>query len=266
MRDHEKQPRGQKGRISIGTSNGFIPGNRASFPEAYRSASRLHYYGTIFNSIEINRSFYKTPRRVTVEKWAKEVPAGFQITLKVSKAVTHVKNLESDLSVIGPFIDAANGAGEKKGCLLLQFPAKVTLDHYDKVEMILHEIREQDTTAQWRIAIEFRHASWYTGETTEMLNEYNAAIVLHDFAKAKMFELMTDPGFVYIRFHGPKGDYKESYAEKFLQAKAAAITGWLNDGRDVYAYFNNTKGNAFENAMVLQSLVKPDYSTTKANE
>lgn len=192
--------------------------------------------------------------RSTVEKWSKEVPYHFQFSFKVSKEITHTKNLEADLSCIGPFVTAAEGAAEKKGCLLIQFPGKVTLEHFEKVELILHEIQNQDPLGEWRIALEFRHASWYIGETTDLMNEYKAAVVLHDFAKGKILDVMSDADFVYIRFHGPNGDYRDSYADKFLKAKAANITAWLDEGKDVYAYFNNTIGNAFENALKLKSL------------
>ncbi len=252
----QKKRMDKRGRVRIGISNAFVPGNKKSFPEAFHSKSRLHYYSSIFNTAEINRCFYKTPKRSTVEKWSNDVSDGFQITLKVSKEITHIKNLESDFSCIGPFINAADGAGKKKGCLLIQFPGKVNLDHFEKVEQILRELQQHDLTEQWRKAIEFRDASWYIGETTELMNEYKATVVLHDFAKGKISNVMSNADFVYLRFHGPNGDYRDSYPDHFLRSKALDINGWLNEGKDVYAYFNNTIGNAFENARTLKLLLQ----------
>jgi uncharacterized protein YecE (DUF72 family) len=62
-------------------------------------------------------------------------------------------------------------------------------------------------------------------------------------------------GFVYLRFHGPKGDYRESYSDQFLKSKAEEIRGWLSEGKDVYTYFNNTIGSAFDNAVTLKLLL-----------
>lgn len=244
-----------KGRIRIGISNVVVPGSKKTFPPSFQSRSRLHYYSSIFNTVEINSSFYKTPLRTTFEKWKNDVPGNFRFSLKLSKEVTHTKNLDNDLSSIQSFMKAASGTGNKKGCILIQFPGKITLDYFDKVEQILQELQQYDPSHKWRTAIEFRDTSWYTGETSELLNTYNAAVVLHDFKKAKLFTIMTRADFVYIRFHGPRGDYRESYTDGFLQSKAEAIRNWISEGKDVYVYFNNTMGNAFENAGMLQSLL-----------
>jgi uncharacterized protein YecE (DUF72 family) len=243
----------QRGRVRIGISNGVVPGNKKSFPPAFQTKSRLHYYSSLFNTIEVNSCFYKIPLPSTFKKWSKDVPGDFQFSLKISKEITHVKNLQGELGCIGSFITAAEGTGDKKGCLLIQFPGKVTLDHFTKVERILRELHQHAPSNQWRKALEFRDESWYTGETNELLGQYKATLVLHDFKKAKILNAPGNADFIYIRFHGPKGDYRESYPEQFLQAKAIAIKAWLDEGKDVYVYFNNTIGNAFENALTLKS-------------
>lgn len=245
----------QRGRIRIGSSNTVVPGNKKSFPPAFQLKSRLHYYSSIFNTVEVNSCFYKTPLLSTYEKWSKDVPEDFQFSLKVSKEITHAKNLQSNLACMESFINAAGGTGNKKGCLLIQFPGKISLDYFEKVELILQEIQKQDASDQWRKAVEFRNASWYTGETRELLDEYNATMVLHDFAKARNFELAGKAGFVYIRFHGPKGNYRESYTDLFLKSKASEINDWLEEGKDVYVYFNNTMGSAFDNARTLKAIL-----------
>jgi uncharacterized protein YecE (DUF72 family) len=246
----------KRGVIRIGISNVVVPGNKQEFPPAFQLKSRLHYYSSIFNTIEINRSFYKTPLFSTYEKWSKDVPENFRFSLKMSKEITHAKDLQGDTAPMRSFMHAADGIGHKKGCLLLQFPGKITLDYFGKVEGILGELHQQDPSHQWRKAIEFRNDSWYTGETNELLDEYKAVMVQHDFKKAKNFTMTGTSDFVYIRFHGPRGDYRESYTRHFLKAKAANIQDWLKQGNDVYVYFNNTMGNAFENARTLKAMLE----------
>ena len=63
-------------------------------------------------------------------------------------------------------------------------------------------------------------------------------------------------GFVYIRFHGVNGDYKGSYTSDQLGSGSQKIQHWLNEGKDVYVYFNNTIGDAFQNALYLKGLVE----------
>ena len=241
------------GKIRIGTSNGHLPGNKQSFPPDYQLKSRLHYYSSIFNTIEVNSCFYKTPLRSTYEKWAADVPDDFQFTLKLTKDITHAKELKGDLACMDSFLHAAGGTGNKKGCLLIQFPGKISLEHFTQVENILEQLHVHDPSYEWRRAIEFRNESWYVGETTELLNEYNATMVLHDFPKAKVSAFAGKANFVYLRFHGPTGNYRESYSDRILDEKSEMINAFLQTGKDVYAYFNNTAGNAFENARYLQS-------------
>lgn len=240
------------GKIRIGITNGHMPGNKNTFPTGFQAKSRLHYYSSLFNTIEVNSCFYKNPLKTTYEKWVNDVPEDFQFTLKLSKDITHVKDLKGDLACMDNFLQAADGTANKKGCLLIQFPGKITLEHFSQVDQILYQLRLHDPDQEWRPAIEFRHDSWYVGETSELLNEYNATIVLHDFSKAKVSEFSVAADFVYIRFHGPSGNYRDSYSDQFLEDKAALILELARSGKDVYAYFNNTAGNAFENARHLQ--------------
>jgi uncharacterized protein YecE (DUF72 family) len=244
-----------RGILRIGTSGIAIAGNKLSFPPGYRLKTRLNYYGSLFDTLEVNSSFYKVPMPSTFEKWSNEVPENFQFTVKLWKEVTHVKELNSDLSNIGLFLDAADRIGTKKGCLLIQFPGKITLAYYKKVEQILACIQKRDNENKWRKAIEFRSSTWYTGETYELLDEYASSMVLHDIPASKNFEVHERKSpFFYYRFHGPKGDYRGSYGEDYLREKSKTICDLLNAGKDVYTYFNNTIGAATQNALQFKTM------------
>lgn len=247
-----------KGEIYIGTSNVVIPGNKETFPATFQSKSRLHYYSSLFNTVEINSSFYKIPQSSTAEKWSADVPGGFRFSLKLIKDITHIKDLQGDYAAIDRFMKFAGGIGEKKGCLLIQFPGKITLDYFKQVEQILQKMQEQDDRSEWKKAVEFRHASWYIRETWELLDEYGAAMVLQDIPKSRMVDVGGKAGFVYMRFHGPKGDYRDGYTDEFLAAKAKEMVYWTEQGKDVYVYFNNTIGSAFDNARSLQVMINPN--------
>jgi uncharacterized protein YecE (DUF72 family) len=244
-----------EGKIRIGVSNGQMPGNKSTFPPEYQLKSRLHYYSSLFNTIEVNSCFYKTPLRSTYEKWVNDVPDDFQFTLKLSRDISHVQDLRFDIACMDNFLKSATGIGNKKGCLLIQFPGKISLEHFSQVEHIFEELQQHDGSHEWRKAIEFRNDSWYVGETTELLNEYNAAMVLHDFAKAKISTKTDKADYVFLRFHGPTGNYRDSYSNNVLDQKAEQILEFARSGNDVYVYFNNTAGGAFENARYLQSKI-----------
>lgn len=242
------------GNLYIGTSNIILPGNKSTFPDAFKIKSRLNYYSSLFKTVEINSSFYKVPMYSTCEKWAADVDGGFRFTIKLWKEITHLKDLRFNAMDIDMFLKRIAPFGNKKGCLLLQFPGKITLDYFNKVEEILSIVMESEFSLEWQKAVEFRNPSWYTGETFEMLVDYNASMVLHDNPKAKSGEPGKKVQTIYMRFHGPKGDFRGGYTLGFLKEKTAQIKEYIKEGKNVYAYFNNTAGNAFMNARTLQKL------------
>ena len=145
---------------------------------------------------------------------------------------------------------------QHKGNLLVQFPASIHAEYWEEVLAILQTLHELDTTNQWKKAIEFRHETWYTSHTFRMLGQYKATMVLQDMPRCNNLNLQQQFPFYYFRFHGPAGDYRGSYTHEFLEEQAAKMKALLAKGTDVYVYFNNTMGNAFENARYLQQLFK----------
>lgn len=250
------EPASKKAVVRIGTSNVVVPGNKNTFPEEFQTKSRLNFYAHHFNTVEINRSFYKIPLYSTYEKWCNDVPDEFEFSLKLNQEVTHQKNLPTAFPIMKNFMHAARGIGDKKGCLLVQFPGSITFDYFSTVEKIFKQLQSEDPEHEWKKAVEFRSNSWYVGETREMLSYYGLTAVLHDFPKGKMMEPFDKSSFVYLRFHGPTGDYSGDYSESVLKDTASSIEKWLKDGKDVYVYFNNTIGCAYQNATSLRSMVE----------
>ena len=244
------------GKISIGTSGIALPGGKADFPVAYRDKSRLSYYASLFNSIEINSTFKKLPRASTLTNWCTEVGNNFTFTIKLSKDFTHVKKQENITIDAAGFMQALEPIGNKKGCLLIQFPASTTANDSAYVATLLRTLHELDTNNHWRKAVEFRSDTWYTEATYNLLRRYNATLVLQDMPKSNNMHIQEAFSFCYFRYHGPKGDYRGSYTTAFLQQQAARMHALLTQGRDVYVYFNNTMGSAFDNAMYLQALLR----------
>ena len=97
-------------------------------------------------------------------------------------------------------------------------------------------------------------ALWYVRETNDLLAEYGATIVLHDIPSSGNLQMNKTAPCVYFKFHGPAGNYRDSYTKDFLQEQSARIQGLLKSGKDVYAYLNNTMGSAFENALTLKAM------------
>jgi uncharacterized protein YecE (DUF72 family) len=97
------------GTLRTGTSGIVVPGPKATFPEAYQATSRLTYYATLFNSVEINSTFYRIPQPKTFAAWAAETGPAFDFTLKLWRDITHTHALAEDLSGLVRFLAAARG-------------------------------------------------------------------------------------------------------------------------------------------------------------
>ena len=236
-----------------GTSGLNLPVARSQYPAEFQGKSRLQYYASIFNSIEINSIFYKLPRNSTVVNWAESVPRNFRFTFKVSKTITHAKGLQFAVKDVVDFNKAVENIGEKKGCLLAQFPPSLKIEKLDQLQRLLETLGEATYNSDWKVAIEFRDSSWYEREVYELLEEYNAAMVIQDMPKSATPLNDVRGDVIYLRFHGPEPRYRGHYGDEFLKQYAAYINIWISEKKTVYAYFNNTVGAAVEN---LQSLNK----------
>ena len=242
--------------VYCGTSNVVLPvPNKSYFPPEFRDTTRLHYYGSLFNSVEINSSFYKIPMGSTIEKWADDVPADFRFTFKLWREITHAKELTYTPADIQRFLQSVGRVGQKKGCLLIQFPASIKFSYFHQVRKLLADLQIAGLADGWKIAVEFRDRSWYRDTVYQLLENYAAAIVVHDMPASSTPLMDMKLNFVYLRFHGENGDYKGAYSDDFLRKYARNIKEWTDEGKVVFAYFNNTMGEAVHNAGTLNELV-----------
>ncbi|MEJ7768418.1 MAG: DUF72 domain-containing protein [Chitinophagaceae bacterium] len=245
----------QESRFYSGTSGLALPIPKRLFPPEYQDKSRLQYYSMLFNSIEINSSFYKLPLASTVRKWAEAVPDHFRFTFKLWKAITHNKGLDFEPANIESFFQVINQAGDNKGCLLVQFPPSLTITCAAQLKDLLICLRKSDPDHTWNIALEFRNRSWYQEAVYDLLQFYDAGMVLHDIPASAISMMDSPVGFVYLRFHGPAGAYRGSYADDFLQEYAQYVADWIEEEKEVYVYFNNTMGEAVGNLQTLNRFV-----------
>lgn len=245
-----------KGLFYSGSSGLVLPvPNKLHYPVEFQDKPRLNYYGWLFNSIEINSSFYKIPIAKTTQKWAGLVPDNFRFTFKLWQGVTHQKGLAYAAADVDNFMNSINAVDSKKGSLLIQLPPGTRFDSFEQLHTLLNYIRVFGNSHGWDIAVEFRHPSWYRQKTYSLLQQLNMALVIHDLpASATPMEVMDNP-FIYLRFHGPQGGYRGSYPDDYLYEYAEYINAWLDEGKTVYAYFNNTMGDAVKNLVTLNGYV-----------
>jgi uncharacterized protein YecE (DUF72 family) len=243
----------KEGAFYSGTSNIVLPIKQSEYPPEFEGASRLTYFASLFSSVEINSSFYQVPKVATVEKWRESVPRPFRFTFKVPKAVTHAKGLQFNVEEVEAFAETVSAIGAKKGCLLVQLPPSVKVERQEELQGLLESL--SDDAPGWKIAVEFRHVSWYNSAVYHMLQSYGAGMVEQDLPASATPKLTVAEDFAYLRFHGPGGKYRGSYDADFLAGHAKRIIAWLKEGRNVYVYFNNTMGDAIGNLQTLNAMV-----------
>lgn len=240
-----------------GTSGLLLPvKNKQFYPDEFKDKSRLCFYSSLFNTIEVNSSFYKVPMASTVTKWADDVAEDFKFTFKLSRDITHNKGLVFDTEAVGRFMDVIDRVGDKKACLLVQFPPSVRIANIGQLDLLMRSLRGSDPDKKWKIVLEFRHPSLYHHDVYQMLEEQYLGMVIHDKSPAATPMIDSKLPFVYLRFHGPGGSYRGSYEDDILSEYATYIQEWLMEGKTVYTYFNNTMGDALANLATLKKAIK----------
>lgn len=232
-----------------------LPVPTSQFPPPFQGKSRLHYYASLYNSVEVNSIFYKLPRTSTIVNWRESVPDHFRFTFKVSKTITHVKGLQFAAKDVDDFIKTVNHIDNKKGCLLAQFPPSLTIDKLNELQKLLEALGEATQNNPWRIAMEFRNSSWYEHEVYELLEEFTVGLVVHDIPASTTPLNKVTSNFIYLRFHGPEPRYRGDYSDFVLKRYADYIKAWIGEEKTVFAYFNNTMGAAIKNLQTLNSYV-----------
>jgi uncharacterized protein YecE (DUF72 family) len=201
--------------------------------------------------VELNVTFYRLPLTSTFTKWHNRTPLGFVFSLKGSRYITHIKRLLEVEQPLKRFFERALELKEKLKVVLWQFPPgfKANPERLDSFLSLLEKYPVRNT-------LEFRHESWITAGIISLCQRYNINLCLADWPDF-IDDLPITSDFVYIRRHGAGGNYALDYSSEALKKDARRIKGYLQDGKEVFIYFNNdTFGYAPKNARELMRLLK----------
>lgn len=196
------------------------------YPEKLPAKDMLAHYGGKLTGVEINNTFYRLPKASVLEGWAAQVPESFRFVLKASRRITHFARLKDDATEATDYLlDTATALGPRLGNVLFQLPPNFKAD-VPRLEAFLERMPEGT-----RAAFEFRHESWLTPETHEVLRAHNAALCLADAddADEPAFVATADWGYLRLR--------RTSYDEEDLKRWLARVrdSGWT----DAYVFFKH---------------------------
>lgn len=211
----------------------------------------LQYYSKVFNTVELNVTFYRLPLSRTFEKWYRETPSHFVFSLKGSRFITHIKRLLEPAEPLELFFTRALNLKEKLKVVLWQFSPAFKIN-IDRLENFLRLLKKYPV----RSTLEFRHESWITEEVVNLCKMHNVSLCMADWP-GFIDDLAVTSDFVYIRRHGEGGSYATCYSKDALRKDAKRIRDYLEDGKDVFIYFNNDY-NAYapQNAQELMKMLE----------
>lgn len=238
--------------VYVGTSGWTYGDWRGPFyPPETPKRRWLEWYGTQFLSTEINGSFYRTPSLETVRAWREQTPEGFIFAWKASKFITHWKRLsEKSAGSIELMETRLEALGPKAGPVLFQLPPNFRADGARLADFLVM------LPKTYAYAFEFRNASWYADEIFSILHAHDVSLCLSDHHDAPAPWEAT-ASHVYVRGHGPTGEYRGAYPETVLRRWAREIAAWARQGRRVYAYFDNDqKSAAPKDALRLRDMIE----------
>jgi uncharacterized protein YecE (DUF72 family) len=223
--------------IRVGTSGWQYRDWRGTFyPQRLPVRRWLEFYVTRYATVEINNTFYSLPGEATFEKWRDQTPAGFVVTVKASRFITHIRRLRAAGDSVELFWSRARLLGDRLGPVLFQLPPRFGADVgllRGFLGLLPHGLRG---------AFEFRDPSWESAEVYDALDRAGAAWVVPDRPGWRVPAPVTG-GWSYVRFHqgghGPRGS---DYTREKLRRWADRVAGL--SAEDVFVYFNNDQGGA----------------------
>jgi uncharacterized protein YecE (DUF72 family) len=226
-------------RVRVGCAGWSLP--RALWPEFPAAGTHLQRYAARFNAVEINSSFYRPHQPGTYARWAGSVPENFRFSVKLPKTITHQQRLLDCAALLDTFLAQVACLGERLGCLLVQLPPSLAFDA-DTAAEFLRALRERHSGP---VALEPRHASWFTSPADALLDAWQVGRVLADPIVHEAGRIPGGfAGLVYVRLHGSPRMYYSAYERALLDALIVRLEIAARSDASVWCIFDNTAEGA----------------------
>jgi uncharacterized protein YecE (DUF72 family) len=206
------------------------------YPVGTKEKDFLEHYAHIFNCIEFNATFYKSPSPDQVRKWKEKVPKGFLFCPKFTQSITHLKRLKNVQAEMDAFLEAITEFKENMGPIFLLPNPQMSPKHVENIENFIEQYPKD-----MELFLELRHPDWYTtGEGYDpglfnFLKKHKRGTIITDAAGRRdcvHMHLSTPEAF--IRFVGNSlhpTDYTR--IDEWVQR----IKQWMKQGLETCYFF-----------------------------
>jgi len=226
--------------LYLGTSGwSYADWEGTVYPAGIPAGSRLAEYVKSYATVEIDSTFYGTPRLSTVRRWREVAPDGFLFAAKFPQELTHERNLVGVRSEAEDFVQAMQALEDRLGPLLLQLPPSFTVEGMGVLEDFLSDLPKEP-----RYAVEVRHRSWLGSDLPALLREHGVALTLVDYPRMPRLEEAT-ADFAYIRWLGDRREFPSGHTHPKKERDddllwwSGVVDRFLEEGTTVFAYANN---------------------------
>ncbi len=156
--------------VRIGTSGwSYDHWTGVLYPPKMPVAARLARYAEEFDTVELNASFYRWPRDATFAGWRERLPAGFSMSVKAHRGLSHFRRLSSPEPWIERFQRCWAALGDRREMLLVQVHPQLERDDA-RLDYFLGCLPDEI-----RVAMELRHPSWQAAAVYDLLERHRAA-------------------------------------------------------------------------------------------
>jgi uncharacterized protein YecE (DUF72 family) len=235
-------------RVRIGGSGWSYGDWRGGlYPEGLAQRRWLERYAEVFDTVEINATFYRLPKEEAVRGWTEQVPGDFLFAVKGSRYLTHMKRLRDLGDGIARFWEPLEPLrlSHRLGPVLWQLPENFKRDD-DLLAAALDRLPPADH------CFEFRHPSWFAAPVRELLAERGASWTIGDDKRRPLPQAKPVGKLAYLRLHYGHRGRNGNYSEAELDEWRRRIAAWRSR-REVFVYLNNDwKGYAPANARYLR--------------
>jgi uncharacterized protein YecE (DUF72 family) len=198
------------------------------YPKDVAAKNFLKFYATQLNAVEVNYTFRRLLSEKAAESWMNDAGPEFRFAPKANQYITHMRRLKDAEESLKRFLGAVEPLLRRKqlGPVLFQLPPNLKADVpllSDFLALLPRAIQS---------AFEFRHQSWFSDETYDVLKKFNAALCVAETESLTTPEERTAQ-YIYFRFRKPSYDAKE------VRALADRVERCLADGLETYAFFKH---------------------------